>query len=158
MDVDRRKPAGKSFLDVIVGLEAGVLGGLAMLVWFAIVMPLLGQPWYLMLNLVGVRFYAQRHALLAPGLATCSGAAWIILSAGIVGSVNGLLTPGGRLFGLAVAASWYAISYLFVWKNLAPLIISYAPQAVVLTGFLVYGSVIGWHSWLLAHTRARLSH
>jgi hypothetical protein len=158
MDVDRRKPAGKSFLDIVVGLEAGVLGGLAMLFWFAAVTPLLGQPWYLILNLVGARFYAHRFALVAPGIATWSGAAWIILSAGIVGSVYGLLTPGGRLFGLLVAVCWYAISYFFVWKNLAPLVLLYAPQAVVMSGFLVYGSVIGWHPWLLAHTRARLPH
>ena len=158
MDIDRRKPAGKSFLDFVVGLEVGVLGGVAMLVWFAAVTPLLGQPWYLLLNLAGARFYAQRHTLLAPGLATFSGAAWIILSAGIVGLLNGVLTPGGRLFGMAVAAGWYVVSYLFVWKSLAPLILLYAPQAIVMTGFFVYGSVIGWHPWLLAHTRARLPH
>jgi hypothetical protein len=158
MDGDRRVQTGKSLLDVVVGLEAGVLGGVAMLLWFAVVMPLLGQPWYLVPNLVGARVQAHRHALLAPGIATFTGAAWIILSAGIVGSVNGLLTPGGRLFALAVAAAWYVSSYLFVWKKLAPLVLLYAPQAVVITAFLVYGSVIGWHSWLLAHTRARLSH
>jgi hypothetical protein len=153
MDADRRKPAGKSFLDVVVGLEAGVLGGLGMLVWFALVMPLLGQPWYLMPNLFAARFYADRNVLLSPGLATFTGAAWLILSGGIVGIVNGLLTPGGRLFGLAVAGSWYVFSYLFVWKRLAPLLLVYVPQPVLIVGFLVYGSVIGWHPQLLTHVR-----
>ena len=129
-----------------------------MLVFFALITPLSGQPWCLLPNLLGVRGYGGRHALQVPGLATISGAAWIILAAGIVGCVNGLLTRGGKLFSLSIAASWYLISYLLVWKKLAPLVLFYAPQPVVIGGFFVYGSVIGWHPWLLAHTRARLSH
>lgn len=158
MEVHRRTAAGKSFLDVLVGVEAGVLGGLAMLVCFIVAMPLLGQPWYFVPKLFGDSFIAHGQEVFTPGLPTLSGAASIILSAGIVGSINGLLTPGGRWFSLIVAAVWYVVSYLFLWKKLAPLVLFHAPQPVLIMGFFVFGSVIGWQQWLVAHTRARWSH
>lgn len=154
MSVDRRGAAERSFLDVLAGIQAGVLGGLAMLAWFAIATPLLGKPWYLIPNLLATRFHVSREVLLTAGAPTWTGAAWLIFAAGIVGAVNGILTPGGRLFGLAVAGTWYLVSYLFVWKRLAPYMLIYAPQPVVVLGFLVYGSVIGWHPQLLARVRS----
>ena len=140
---------------MFVGIEAGVLGGLAMLASFALITPLLGKPWWLIPNLLASRVYPERYVLQGPGVVTIVGAAYLLLAAGIVGVVNGLLTPGGRLFGLAVAGASYFFCYLFVWKRLAPLMLIYAPQAIVLLAFFLYGSAIGWHPQLLALARSR---
>lgn len=138
--MDRDRP------DVLSGLEAGVLGGIAMLAWFVAAMPLLGRPWYLILNLLAARFYPDRYVLLSPGMATWSGGAWLIFAAGLVGAIQALLGRGGWLYAFAVAAAWYLLSYFLVWKRLAPLLTVYVPQPVLLAGFLLYASVIGWRS------------
>lgn len=148
----------KSFLHLLVGIEAGIIGGLAMLALFALVTPLLGKPWWLIANLLASRLYTAPQVLMGPGIVTLVGAAYLLLGAGIVGAVNGLLTPGGRLFGLAVAASCYLFCYLFVWKRLAPLMLIYAPQPIVIAGFFLYGSAIGWHPHLLELARSRETH
>ena len=155
MDDDHRKPAAKSSLHILVGIETGIIGGLAMLAWFALVTPLLGKPWWLIPNLLASKIYPDRYVLMGPGVVTLVGAAYLMVAAAIVGIVNGLLTPGGRLFGLALAAVWYAFCYLFVWKRLAPLMLVYSPQAVVIAAFFLYGSAIGWHPQLLDFTRDR---
>jgi hypothetical protein len=123
-------------LDILVGIEAGVLGGLAMLACFALLSPLLGYPWWLIPNLLSAR-------------STLTGIASLLVGAGVGGIVNGLLSPGGRLFGLAVAAVAYFVCYLYLWKRLA-----HAPQGLVIAGFFVYGSVLGYHP----HLRRALDH
>lgn len=151
-------PAAKSFLHILVGIEAGVIGGLAMLAWFFLVTPLLGKPWWLITNLLASRLYTAPQVLVGPGIVTLVGAAYLLLAAGVVGAINGLLTPGGRLFGLAIAATWYLFCYLFFWNRLAPLMLVYAPQSVVIAGFFVYGSAIGWHPHLLHLARSGEDH
>ena len=126
-----------------------------MLAVFALITPLLGKPWWLIPNLLASRVYPERYVLQGPGVVTAVGAAYLLLFAGTVGVVNGLLTPGGRLFGLAVAAASYLSCYWFVWKRLAPLMLIYAPQSIVILAFFLYGSAIGWHPHLLALARSR---
>jgi hypothetical protein len=63
--------------------------------------------------------------------------------------MNGILTPGGRLFGLGMAAAWYLFCYLFVWKRLAPGLYLYSLQPLIMVGYFLYGSVLGMHYYLL---------
>jgi hypothetical protein len=156
MDSGRRNVARKSSLDALVGLQAGTLGGVAMLVWFALALPLTGEPWWLIANLWASRWYSVGTVLMEPGFVTLSGAAMLLFLAGITGVVNGLLTPGGRLFGLAVAIAWYLLCHAYLWKRIAPMMAGYASQPVLAAGFLVYGSAIGWHPQLLARARERI--
>jgi hypothetical protein len=144
--------ASDRHLDILVGIQAGVLGGLAMLACFALVSPLLGHPWWLIPNLLATHAYTR--AMFQPGMATLVGGACLLLGAGIVGAVNGILTPGGRLFGLGMAAAAYLACYLLIWKRLAPLMLVHAPQPVVVAGFFVYGSVLGCHP----HLRKQATH
>jgi hypothetical protein len=132
-------------LDLLAGIETGVIGGVAMLVCFAVAASLLGHAWWLIPNLMAARLY--HRGLLQPGVPTVVGTAWLLLGAGVGGAINGLLTSGGRLFGLAVAAAAYLICYVVVWKRAAPLMLVHAPQAVLMAGFLAYGSVLGWHPY-----------
>ena len=81
-----------------------------------------------------------------PGLVTLTGIAVQIIAAGIVGAITGFLTPGGRLFGLAITFLWYLLCYGFLWKRYAPMVPLYAPQPLLAIGFFVYGSALGWHS------------
>jgi hypothetical protein len=139
-------------LDILAGIQTGVLGGLAMLLCFGLLSPLLGHGWWLIPNLLASRGYTR--VLPYPGMATVVGMASLLLGAGLVGAVNGIFTPGGRLFGLAVAAAWYVSCYVFLWKRLAPMMLLHAPQPLLIAGFFVYGSILGYHP----HFRRNLDH
>jgi hypothetical protein len=135
----------KTGLDILVGIEAGVLGGLLMLLWFALITPLTGQPWWLIPNLIASKVYGQRADLLGPGMPTVFGAALQVVTAGLVG--------GNRLFGLFVACGWYLLCYLFIWKRVSPGLIPHAPAPVLMAGYFIYGSVLGWHPHLVRYSR-----
>jgi hypothetical protein len=149
MSVGAGDTGRKSLLDILVGIEAGIIGGVAMLAWFCLTTPLLGLPWWLIPNLLGNSFYGGRGALVGPGFITCVGASVQLVAAGVVGAMNGILTPGGRLFGLGMAAAWYLFCYLFVWKRLAPGLYLYSLQPLIMVGYFLYGSVLGMHYYLL---------
>src|SRR3954451_24063407 len=87
----------------IAGVEVGVIGGAAMLIWLILSAPLIGQSWWSTLNLFASHYYNYAVVRNGPGMVTLSGSALLFAVAGIVGAFAGLLTPGGRLFGLGVA-------------------------------------------------------
>ena len=66
---------------------------------------------------------------------TIVGIAVQIVTSGIVGSLNGLVTPGGRLSGIAAAVAWYVFCLLFLWKRMAPLMLMQAIQPILWAGY-----------------------
>ena len=148
------KSESKTGLDILVGIEAGVFGGLLMLLWFALASPLMGQPWWLIPNLIASKVYGGRAHLLGAGTATVFGCALQVATAGLVGGINGVLTPGNRLFGLFVAAVWYSLCYFFIWKRVSPGLLAHAPAPVLIAGYFIYGSVLGWHPHLMRTARS----
>lgn len=153
MDADRRRSAPKSLLDLLAGIQTGIIGGLIMLLWFALTSPLTGQPWWIVHNALASRFYSERQVFAGPGISTWVGAAFLLTSAGIAGAINGILTPGGRLFGLAVALAWYLLCYLYLWKRIAPLMFVFPSQGLIVAGFFLYGSTLGWHGHFVRRLR-----
>ena len=117
-----------------------------MLGWLALSSPLVGQPWWWAPNLFASYFYGRSSTLLGPGSATITGGAIHLALSGSVGMLNGILTPGGRLFGLGIAILWYLTCYFVLWKKIAPLLLTDASQPLMIAGFWLYGSALGWHS------------
>jgi hypothetical protein len=140
---------GKSALDLIVGLEVGVIGAFVTAAWFALISPIIGDPWWLIPNLFASHFYNDVQVRTGAGIVTLVGSAVHVIISGIVGVINGILTPGGRLFGLGVAIIWYALCYFFLWKKWAPLLLVQGSQPVLMTGWFLFGSTLGWHSWFV---------
>jgi hypothetical protein len=142
----------KKALDILAGIEIGVIGGIVMLLWLAVSPVVLGYSWWSILNLFASHSYSYRVVRGGPGMVTLAGMAVQVVSAGIVGAIAGSLAPTGRLFGLAVTIVWYALCYGFLWKRYAPMVPAYAPQPLLAVAFFLYGSVLGWH----AHLASRL--
>lgn len=132
-------------LDFLVGVETGILGGLAMLVWFAVISLLMGQEWWVIPNLFASETHGAGGFAAGPGWTTLSGIAVHLCIAGVVGGVAGLFTPGGRLFGLGIAIVWYVLSVAFLWRRFAPLVPIHVHYAVLMTAYFVYGSILGLH-------------
>src|SRR4029453_5479872 len=100
----------KGVVDALAGIELGIIGGLAMLVWLTLTSPLVGKPWWWAPNLFASWAYG-RGVLTGVGMATLAGTAIHLALSGLVGLVNGITTTGGRLFGLGVATAWYLLCY-----------------------------------------------
>ena len=75
---------------MLFGLQLGVIGGILMLIWFALISPILGHPWWFIPNLFASHFYNSREVIFGPGIVTIVGIAVQIVTSGIVGSMNGL--------------------------------------------------------------------
>ena len=157
MDAVAGRTGGKSVWDLLFGLQLGVMGGILMLIWFALISPILGRPWWLIPNLFASHFYNSREVHLGPGIVTIVGIAVQIVTSGIVGSINGLISPGGRLSGIAAATIWYVLCLLFVWKRMAPLMLAHTIQPILWAGYFLLGSALGWHQHLVRARRSTLA-
>ena len=157
MDAAVERVNRKSVWDLLMGLQLGVIGGVVMLAWFALISPVLGHPWWLIPNLFASHFYNAREVHFGPGIVTIVGAAMQIVSAGTVGLISGLITPGGRLSGIGTAVVWYVFCILFLWKRIAPLLLLPALQPVLWVGYFLLGSALGWRRYLIRARHATLA-
>jgi hypothetical protein len=155
MDRATRRTRGKSLWDVLVGLQLGVIGGVLMLAWFALISPVIGYPWWLILNASASYFYNSRDVQQGASVVTVVGIAVQIVTSGIVGCLSGLATPGTRLWGIGAAAGWYVLCLLFLWKRMAPQLLLPGIQPILWAGYFVFGSTLGWHGRLVIGRRMK---
>ncbi len=154
MDAQPNKWLQNKFLGGLAGFELGVLGGVLMLGWFLLIAPLSGHPWWTIPNLLASKYFSYRLVDGGAGFPTLAGGAFQLVTAGLVGGLVGLVVPVGRLTGLGVAGAWYLASYLYLWRRVAPLAAAYSPQVVLMIGFFVFGSTLGYHRSLLLRRRS----
>jgi hypothetical protein len=140
MDGNRRR-----VLHVLAGLQSGVLGGVAMLVWLMATSPLRDQPWWAFPNLMASGIFGEAVFRLGFGAASCSGIALLLFMAGLLGSIFALAVPESVsafrfvLLAFVTGLIWYyATASLAVnrWAPLAPL---YTPKPLLYGAHLIYG-------------------
>jgi hypothetical protein len=141
------------FLGGLAGFELGVLGGLLMIGWFVLIAPIIGQPWWTIPNLLASKYFGYRQLGAGPGFPSVAGGAFQLVTAGIIGALVGLVVPVGRLTSIGLAIAWYLASYYFLWQRVAPLAPAYRPQVVLMVGFFIFGSTLGYHRSLLQRRR-----
>lgn len=153
MDV-AKPPASDALARLASGIEAGVIGGLAMLGLLVSGSLLRGHVWWEIPNLLGSTFYGSRAFRLGLGMATISGAALHFTITGTVGALFGLtsgairerrhLVPLGMLAGVV----WYYLADAVVWPYLNPLVPVYMGSRygfpfVALLSNVVFGACLG---------------
>ena len=132
------------------GIEAGVIGGLAMLGFMVAGSLLRGRVWWEVANLLGTTFYGARALRYGPGLATLAGAAFHFTITGTIGALFGLacgvIERRRRLLllGLAAGVFWYFFAEGVFWPHLNPLVPLYASAAVFLPAHMLYGACLGF--------------
>jgi len=132
------------------GIEAGIIGGLAMLLLLVSGSLLLGHSWLEVPNLLGSTFYGSRAFRQAAGLATLSGIALHFVITGTIGGAFGLVCGGipqrRRLVLLGVAAGfvWYYFADAVFWSRVNPLVPLYSPQPVTLLAHGLFGACLGY--------------
>jgi hypothetical protein len=129
----------------LAGLQTGISGTLAMLIWLAIASVWSRRSVWWIPNLVASAFYGDVSMRYGSGFYTIVGLAMIVFLYGLVGLFFGLFLrehPGGfRLFCfallVALAVNWALLRWF--WRGANPIAHLYAPDTQILLGNWLYG-------------------
>ena len=140
----------RSRLDVILaGLESGILGGAAMLVWLSAVSVWQGRSMWGAANLLATTFYGEVALRRGFRWSTVSGLALHFVLTALLGVAFGWAVSGtGKragvmLLGLAAGLVSYYLIHGLVWRHVNPLIPLHSPEAATLVGHLALGTFLG---------------
>lgn len=127
----------------VTGLEAGVLGGFAMLGALAGASLADQDAWWRFPNLLASMFYGAKVLRSGPGWPTVSGVALQIVIAGVAGAIFGVLfgkAPGGLriVLGFGWGALLFYASEMF-YRRVAPFVALYQAETSTLLGHVLYG-------------------
>lgn len=131
------------------GIEAGVVGGLAMLGLLAAASMWHRHVWWEIPNVLGSTFYHSR-AFLGPGKATIAGGALELSMSGLVGAVFGVICGNVRsrhrliLLGTLAGVGWFYLANAVVWPRLNPLIPYYWPEPAAVLSHVLFGACLGY--------------
>jgi hypothetical protein len=129
----------------LAGLQTGITGALAMLIWLGI-----GSVWtrhslWWIPNLVAAAVYGQTSLRNGPGVYTAVGAAMVFAAYGLIGvcygEVLGERRGGLRLFclSLIVALTVYWAALRWFWQVANPIGHFYAPERQIFVVHLLFG-------------------
>jgi hypothetical protein len=153
MNADDRnlKPALR--VRALAGIEAGVLGGAAMLVWFILTSVWQDQFWYAVPNLLAGIIYGEFVFRAGFSIVTVAGIALHLVSGGLVGGLFGILAPAGQtpprmlLWGLLAGLLWFYFNQYFWWRRTNPLVIYYTAESSMIAAHLLFGAFLARLSW-----------
>jgi hypothetical protein len=132
------------------GIEAGVIGGIAMLALLVSGSLWRGDPWWMPTNLLGSTFYGARALSAGPTRATLAGGALHVFMTGSIGGVFGLLCGGIRpmrrlvLLGTLAGLLWQGLADALLWGRINPLVSLYSPQPATLFSHVLFGACLGY--------------
>lgn len=149
--MESSKPrGGEAWARLASGIEAGIVGGLAMLgllvsesLWY-------GHVWWELPNLLGSTFYGPRAFRAGLGLVTLSGLALHFVLTGTLGGLFGLACGGihqrGRLILLGMFASlgWYNLANATFWPKVNPWVPAASPRPATAVSHVLLGACLGY--------------
>ncbi|MEK7405866.1 MAG: hypothetical protein AAB225_12220 [Acidobacteriota bacterium] len=144
------------FVRLLVGIEAGVLGGLATVGWLLLSSALLHHSAWTVPNLLGSLLDQNAGPRAGFGAATLAGLALQLFSTGVAGLLFSLLAGGIRsrrrvmILGVLVGLVWFYFFQAVAFRKLGALAWVYTPPRLLLAGHVIFGLVLGCYPWLLA--------
>ncbi len=135
---------------VLHGIEAGVVGGLAMLATLAAVSMWHRRVWWEIPNVLGSTFYPRGHFHSGLGTATVAGGALQLTISGLVGAIFGLACGHVRsrhrliLLGTLVGLAWFFLANKLLWPFINPLIPMYWPEPAAVLSHVLFGACLGY--------------
>ena len=135
---------------LLSGIEAGVIGGVAMLGLLVFGSLLRGDPWWMPSNLLGSTFYGTRALSAGPDRSTLAGSALHVFMTGSIGGAFGLMCGGIRrrprlvLLGTLAGLIWQGLANAVLWQSINPLIPLYSPQPATLFSHALFGASLGY--------------
>jgi len=134
---------------VMAGVEAGVLGGLCMMAWLAILSLFQGRSIWSMPNLLASTFYGEAALRRGFRWTSLSGVALQLIVSAAAGLLFGFAVSGiadrGRvmLLGLAAGVAWYFLSLGVFWRYVNPMVPLYARGSGMFLAHVGMGIFLG---------------
>ncbi len=135
---------------LFAGLQAGVLGGLAMMAVLFLNSLLHHKSGWTIANLYGTTLYGNRAMQRGFGMAALSGIALRLLECGTVGVIFAVLFARQRLspfrfmmIGVTAGLANFYISQHILWAWINPLVPFYSPHFIILLSYLLFGLFLG---------------
>ncbi len=146
----------------LAGLETGVLGGLALLGWYALSSLAVGQPAWDVPASLGAACCGTSFRSRPLGFEVAAGASMHIFGAGVVGALFGLVARGvtslrrrcllGMLFGLA----WYYVLDRILLRSAGAGAYPFLFRRPVLAGYVLFGLFLALYPRFLRRIQASL--
>jgi hypothetical protein len=134
---------------VMAGIEAGILGGLFIMAWLALLSVMQGRSIWSISNLLASTFYGEAALRRGFRWTSLSGVALQLIVSATAGLLFGLAVSGiadrGRvmLLGLAAGVAWYFLSVGIFWKYVNPIVPLYARGSGMFLAHLGMGVFLG---------------
>ncbi len=134
---------------LMAGVEAGVLGGLFVIAWLAMLSLLEGRSVWSMPNLLASTFYGEVALRRGFRWSSLSGVALQLLVSSAAGLLFGLAVRGianrsrVMFLGVATGLAWYFLSVGVFWKYVNPMVPFYARGGGMLIAHLGMGVFLG---------------
>jgi len=153
----------RAVVRLLTGIEAGVIGGIAMLALLMSGSLLRGDSWWTPSNLLGSTFYGVRALNAGLGRATLAGSALHIFMTGSIGAAFGVLS--GRiqqrrrlvLLGMLAGLIWHGLADALLWRRINPLIPMYSAQPATLFSHALFGACLGYLGRKLPASETRMT-
>jgi hypothetical protein len=133
---------------LLAGLQAGVLGSLAMLAWLGVNAIAMRRGFWTAANLMSTVFYGENGLRAGFARHTVAGLAFYLLVYGALGMAFAM-AAGGRargvrmlLVALVAALAWYYLWFDLILAKMAPLVSLLHAEHPTMLGHLVYGSFL----------------
>jgi hypothetical protein len=134
---------------LLIGLETGVLAGLAMLLWLGVSAMWYRRSFWTTCNLLAATFYGESALRNRFTVHTFAGLALFLLIYGSLGMLFGLAIQDRRAgvsitcLGILMAIGWYYLSFGWIWKKWDPLLVLYTHDRSMFAGHVLYGAMLG---------------
>jgi len=142
--------AGQTWSRLASGIEAGIVGGAAMLGMLISESLWSGHVWWEVPNLLGSTFYGTRALRSGADLSILAGAALHFVITGTLGGLFGLACGGvhqrGRLvlLGLLAGVGWYNFANAIFWPRVNPWVPFASPRPATMFSHLLLGACLGF--------------
>jgi hypothetical protein len=143
-------PADQIWNRLASGIEAGIVGGAAMLGMLISDSLWSGHVWWEVPNLLGSTFYGTRVLRSGTGLSILAGTALHFAITGTLGGLFGLTCGGihqrGRLvlLGVLAAVGWYNVANAIFWPRVNPWVPLASPRPSTMFSHVLLGACLGY--------------
>ena len=134
---------------LLAGLQAGMAGGLLLLLWLAAASLFYRHSAWWVPNLYASTFFGDATLREAFSKYTWSGIAFLLAQFAAFGALFAVIARQDRdrlravLFGVAASIGWYYLTFHGLWKSVSPLMLVYSPDRPIFAGHLLYGVWLG---------------
>jgi len=149
MPSGNKSGSGSNLLRATAGVESGVIGGVFMLAWLALLSPLQGRSIWSIPNLLASTFYGEAALRRGFRWTSLSGIALHLIMTASAGLVFGLavsrIESRSRvmLLGFVAGMTWYFLCLGIFWKLVNPIVPVYGAGGGMLLAHLGLGYFLG---------------